>query len=181
MREEASSEIGRRLHDGALKSLEAQGFTGEGAAARELGRRGRDGALSSLEAEGFTEEGAAASEFGRRGGVAAVAKYRKATRDCTYPGCKKAMKHGVFCTEHQPPKPEKRDNCVVCELPLAKAKRVVRGEMCISCYYKPEIAAIREKERDELKAIRGTCSTPGCDYLNEFGYENCHIMCRRSK
>ena len=84
-------ELGHRGRRGALASIEAQGFTGEGAASRELGRRGgergieaalailedegftrkealRDmglrrcrGALASLEAQGFTGEGGAAS------------------------------------------------------------------------------------------------------------------------
>ena len=52
----------------------------------ELARRGRDGALDSLKAQGYTGEGAAASastEFARWGGVACAAIYRKAD-DCAF-------------------------------------------------------------------------------------------------
>jgi hypothetical protein len=46
MRKEALREIRNRRRRGALASLEAQGFTGEGAPSRELGHRGRRGAFS---------------------------------------------------------------------------------------------------------------------------------------
>ena len=87
-------EIGLRRRGGALASLEAKGYTGEGAASTELARRGRDGALDSLKAQGYTGEGGAASastEFARRGGVACVAIYRKAG-DCAFPGCTNAIR-----------------------------------------------------------------------------------------
>ena len=100
--------------EGALASLEAQGFMGEGEAASaptELGCRGREGALASLEAQGFTGEGGAASastEFARRGGKAYSAIYRK-SGDCAYPGCTFAIRSGEFCVKHNPPKPRKSD------------------------------------------------------------------------
>ena len=60
-RKEALREICLQRRRGALASLKAQGFTGEGGAASastELGCRGRGGrALASLEAQGFTGEG----------------------------------------------------------------------------------------------------------------------------
>ncbi len=100
-RREALREIVRRRR-GALASLEAKGYTGEGAASTELARRGHDGALDSLKAQGYTGEGGAASastEFARRGGVACAAIYRKAG-DCAFPGCTNAIWTGGHCEHH---------------------------------------------------------------------------------
>jgi len=76
-----------------------------------LGCCGCEGALASLEAQGFMGEGGAASastEFARRGGEAYSAIYRK-SGDCAYPGCTFAIRSCEFCVKHNPPKPKKSD------------------------------------------------------------------------
>ena len=192
-------ELGHQGHEAALDSLKAQGFTGEGAASSELGHRGIEaalaileeegftrkealreiglrrcrGALASLEAQGFTGEGAASSELARRGGEACSAIYRK-SGNCAYPGCTFAISSGEFCGKHNPPKPEKSDKCRVCERVLRVNEKKVVGGVCNPCYQKPEATAARKKATAEKKTARETCSTPGCNGVNDRGRNKCY-------
>ena len=173
----ASSEFSHRGRGGALASLELQGFTGEDgtrSASSEFSHRGRGGALASLEAQGFTGEDGTASastEFARRGGVARSAIYR-ISGNCAYPGCTLAIERGDSCKHHQPKKTKKSDNCKDCGRVFV-AKERVRGGVCNSCYQKPETVAIRKKAMAAKKDTLGTCSTPGCNRVNERGRGKC--------
>ena len=182
-REEALREIRLRRRRGALASLEAQGFTGEGgarSAATELGHRSRGGALASLEAQGFTGEGGAESastEFGRRGGEAhgEYARRNMKSGSCIYPGCPYSIYSGEFCKNHQPHKPivEKSDNCRVCGRVFKENEKAKARGACSSCYDKPEAKAARKKAIAAKKDARGTCSTPGCGGVNSRGTDKC--------
>ena len=120
---------------------------------QEQGRhRGRGGALASLEAQGYTGEGgtrSASTEFARRGGEACSAIYSISGK-CKYPGCKYAISSGEFCVTHYPPKPEKSDKCRVCGRVLGMEKG--RKGACNACYCKPEAIAARKKATAEKKA-----------------------------
>ena len=189
---EALREIGLRLRGESLASLEAQGFTGEdgtATASTELGRRGRGGALASREAQGVTGEGGAASasyELSRRGGETSGENRRRNMKcgSCIYPGCKYSINTGEFCKQHRPIKPvvEKSDKCRVCGRVLGMEKRV-RGGVCNACYCKPEAKAARKKATAEKKVARGTCSTPGCNGINDRGRDKCYssLYPRKSK
>jgi len=93
--------------EASLAILEADGITRK-EALREIGLRRCRGALASLKAQGFTGEGAASTELGHRGGEARSAIYR-ISANCTYPGCTFAISSGEFCGKHNPPKPKKSD------------------------------------------------------------------------
>jgi hypothetical protein len=187
-REEALRAIGKRLRKGALASLEAKGYTGEGgtrSASTELAHRCRKGALASIERQGFTgEDGtrSASTEFAHRGGEARSAIYRR-SGNCIVEGCKKAIRSGEFCGNHQPPKPEKSDKCRVCERVFKVNEKGVRGGVCRPCYQKPEAKAARIKATAEKIDTRGTCSTPGCGRVNDRGREKCRwcLSHRKSK
>ena len=170
---EASTDFASRGCRGALASLEAQGYTGESAAFTELGHRGRDGALASLEAQGYTVERAALTELSRRGGEAKSAIYRE-SGNCIYPGCTCAINSGEFCKNHLPPKPEKSDKCRVCERVLRVNEKKVVGGVCNPCYQKPEATAARKQATAEKKAAQETCSTPGCNGVNDRGRNKCY-------
>ena len=191
-REEASTEIGHRRRRGALASLETQGFTGEGgarSASTELGHRGLGGALASLETQGFTGEGGtatASTELGRRGAVERwgkkEARINMKSGSCIYPGCPLSIRSGEFCKKHQPHKPivEKSDKCRSCGQVLGVNVKVIGG-VCRSCYDRPEATAARKKATAAKKAARGTCSTPGCDGVNNRGLGKCQTCLRHRK
>ena len=168
-------ELSHRGCETALDSLKAQGFSRK-EVLTEFGHRGRDGALASLEAQGFTGEGAASTELGRRGGEARSAIYRiyRISGNCTYSGCTFAISSGEFCGKHNPPKPEKSDTCRVCERVLGVNEKRIVGGVCNPCYHKPEAVATRKKATAEKKATRGTCSTPGCNGINDRGRDKCY-------
>jgi hypothetical protein len=184
----ASTELAHRCRKGALASLEAKGYTGEGgtrSASTELAHRCRKGALASIERQGFTgEDGtrSASTEFAHRGGEARSAIYRR-SGNCIVEGCKKAIRSGEFCGNHQPPKPEKSDKCRVCERVFKVNEKGVRGGVCRPCYQKPEAKAARKKATAEKIDTRGTCSTPGCGRVNDRGREKCRwcLSHRKSK
>ena len=106
-------------------------------------------------------------------GEARSAIYR-ISGNCTYPGCTFAISFGEFCGKHNPPKPEKSDKCRNCGWVFG-AKEQVRGGVCYSCYHKPEAVATRKKATAEKKDTRGTCSTPGCNGVNNRGRDKCHF------
>ena len=182
LRDSGMATVGRR---GALASIERQGFTGEDgirSASTELGHRGRGGALASIKRQGFTgEDGtrSASTEFARRGGVvkwgdSCKARINMKSGSCIYPGCPYSISSGKFCKNHQPQKPivEKSDKCKDCGRVFV-AKERVRGGVCNSCYQKPETVAIRKKAMAAKKDTLGTCSTPGCNRVNERGRGKC--------
>jgi hypothetical protein len=180
-------ELGRRGGEASIEAnvaiLAEEGFSRE-EALRAIGKRLRKGALASLEAQGFTgEDGtrSASTEFAHRGGEASSAIYRR-SGNCIVEGCKKAIRSGEFCGDHQPPKPEKSDKCRVCER-VFKVNEKVRGGVCIPCYQKPEATAARKKAIAEKIDSRGTCSTPGCGRVNDRGREKCRwcLYHRKSK
>ena len=170
----AGGKAGRKANIEAIVAiLEAEGFT-RIEALRVIGLRLRGGALASLEAQGFTgEDGtrSASTELGRRGGDAFSEIYRT-SGDCSYPGCTYAVYSGEFCGKHHPKKPEKSDKCRVCKRVFG-AKEQIRGGVCMPCYKKPEAKAAREKATAEKKAVRGICSTPGCNGWKHKGRDKC--------
>ena len=94
-------ELGHQGLEASLAILKAEGITRR-EALREIGLRRQRGALASLKALGFTGEGAASFELSRRGGEARSAIYRE-SGNCIYPGCTYAIHSGEFCVKHHQP------------------------------------------------------------------------------
>jgi hypothetical protein len=179
----ASTAFGRRGGEASIEaivaSFVADGFT-RIEALRAIGLRLRGGALASLEAQGFTGEGgtaSASSELGRRGGVVKLsveARINMKSGTCKYPGCLYSISTGELCINHQPEKPEKTDKCRVCGRVFGvETSSRVRGGVCNVCYNKPEAKAARKKAMTAKKDSRGTCSTPGCGGVNVRGRGKC--------
>ena len=161
--------------ESAVALFEEEGLTRK-EALREIGLRRREGALASLEAQGFTGEAGARSastELGRRGGEASSAIYRT-SGNCSYPGCTLAVNSSEFCKNHRPAtkKPEKSDMCRNCGR-VFRVKEKVVGGVCNPCYCKSEAVAALKKATAEKKKARGTCSTPGCKSFIIRGGDKC--------
>jgi len=117
--------------------------------------------------------GGTASEFGRIGGKARSAIYKKAGTCKFLGGCKKAIRSGEFCGDHQPVKPEKSNKCRSCGWVFGIKVKVIEG-VCNQCYQKPEAKAAHKQAMAEKKDARGICSTIGYDGINLRGLGKCH-------
>jgi hypothetical protein len=73
-----------------------------------------------------------------------------------------------------PPSPKKVISVGFCERVLGVNEKKLVGGVCNPYYKKPEATAARKKATAEKKAARGSCSTPGCDGINNRGRDNCY-------
>ena len=59
-------------------------------------------------------------------------------------------------------------------------KKIVGG-VCNLCYEKPEAKATCNEATAEKKTARGTCSTPGCNGINDRGRDECYTCLNPNK
>ena len=94
-------------------------------------------------------------QLSHHGGMGCYATiYRKADLCKFLDGCKKAIRSGEFCGDHQPTKPivEKSDNCRSCGRELGVEVRVVLG-VCYACYQKPAAKEARKRRWRRRKML----------------------------